>query len=107
MNYNPTLNEDSDEFYGRIPEFNKRPPSHVQRSIYSNKDFFIEEFIGEPSKIQPTAEDYDKIEFVYRKERIYSEQPPSASIRNFLFDNNNHQGSGSVEQVVTQSQPEH
>jgi hypothetical protein len=78
VNYNPTQNENSDEFYGRIPEFNKMPPYHEQRSNYSNKDFFIEEFIGEPSKTQPTAEDFDKIEFIYRKERIYSEQPPSA-----------------------------
>jgi hypothetical protein len=40
--------------------------------------FFIEEFIGEPSKTQPMAEDLDKIEILFRKERIYSEQPPSA-----------------------------
>jgi hypothetical protein len=78
VNYNPTQNEDSDEFYDRIPEFNKMSPSHELRSNYLNKDFFIKEFIGEPSKTQPIAEDYDKIEFVYRKERIYSEQPPSA-----------------------------
>ena len=78
MNYYPSQNEVSDEFYANIPEFNKGPTSHEVRSKYSNNSFLIEEFIGEPSKTQPIAEDIDKIEVIYRKERIYSDQPPSA-----------------------------
>lgn len=78
MNYYPTQNEVSDEFYANIPEFNKGPTSHEVRSNHSGKSFLIDEFIGKPSKTHPISEDFDKIEVIYRKERIYSEQPPSA-----------------------------
>lgn len=78
MNYYPSQNEVSDEFYANITEFNKGPTSHEVRYKHSTKSFLIDEFIGEPSKTQAMAEDLDKIEVIYRKERIYSDQPPSA-----------------------------
>ena len=67
MDYYPSQNKVSDEFYESIPEFNKMSASHEVRYKHSNKSFLIEEFIGEPCKTQPMAEDLDKIEILFRK----------------------------------------